>query len=253
MLRPRVIPCLLLRGQALVKTVGFANPSYVGDPVNAVRIFNEKEVDELVLLDIAATPSGRGPNIELVHDVASECFMPLAYGGGVRTHAQLQTLFAVGVEKVVLNAITHDAPNFLRAASDRHGAQSIVASIDVRRDASGVARVATHGNTRVTALDPVAWAEQLCRDGAGELLVTSVDRDGTQRGYDVALLASITRAVDVPVVAAGGAGSLLDVRAAIRDAGASAAALGSMAVYFGRHRAVLINFPRRADIAAALA
>jgi imidazole glycerol-phosphate synthase subunit HisF len=253
MLRPRVIPCLLLRGQALVKTVGFAAPSYVGDPVNAVRIFNEKEVDELVLLDIAATPAGKGPDLELVRDVASECFMPLAYGGGVRTLEQLQGLFAAGVEKVVVNTITHDDPTFLRAAADRHGAQSLVASIDVRRGADGVPRVVTHGNTRITAHDPVAWAEQLCRDGAGELLVTSVDRDGTQRGYDLPLLESITRAVDVPVVAAGGAGSLLDVRSAIRDAGASAAALGSMSVYFGRHRAVLINFPRRADIAAALA
>jgi cyclase len=253
MLRPRVIPCLLLRGQALVKTVGFRNPSYVGDPINAVRIFNEKEVDELVLLDIAATPNGRGPDFELVRDVASECFMPLAYGGGVRSLEQVRALFAAGVEKVVLNSVLHEDPGFVPLVADAHGNQSVVASIDVTRNAAGVAQVVTRGATLATGLDPVAWAARLVGQGAGELLVTSVDRDGTQSGFDLSLLESITREVDVPVIASGGAGSLLDVRAAIRDAGASAAALGSLAVYFGRHRAVLINFPRRSEIAAALA
>jgi cyclase len=253
MLRPRVIPCLLLRGQALVKTQRFADPSYVGDPLNAVRIFNEKEVDELVVLDIAATPRGTPPDLELVAELAGECFMPLAWGGGVRDAATARALFAAGVEKVVLNTALHELPGLLGALAATHGAQSLVASIDVRRDAHGRATVLTRGATADTGRDPVAWAESLVREGAGELLVTAVDRDGTRAGFDLDLLRAITGAVDVPVIASGGAGSLVDVRAAIRDAGAAAAALGSLAVHFGRQRAVLIGFPRRTDIVSALA
>lgn len=248
MLRTRVIPCLLLRNGGLVKTVKFADPKYVGDPINAVRIFNEKEVDELVFLDISATAAGRGPNLELIRDIATEAFMPFGYGGGVRTIEQVAALVALGVEKVVLNTIAPELPDFVREAARLVGSSSVVVSIDVKRSLLGKYEVVTCNGTRKTGIDPVEWARRVEDLGAGEIFLTAVDRDGTQKGYDVALLRQVTEAVTVPVIASGGAGQLSDFKAAVRDGGASAVAAGSMFVFHGKHRAVLITYPDYRDL-----
>jgi cyclase len=246
MLRPRVIPCLLLRNAALVKTVGFDKPGYVGDPINAVKIFNEKEVDELIFLDIVATREGRPPPFQLIEEIASQCFMPVAFGGGVRSLDAMATIFSLGIEKVSVNSYLAERPAFLREAADRFGSQSVVGSVDVRKGRKGY-RVFTHAGTRDTGETPERHAVRLQEAGAGEILLTSIDRDGTQSGYDLDLVRAVTSAVDVPVVVAGGAGSVEDLRQAVA-AGASAAAAGSMVVYHGRHRAVLISFPSKEEL-----
>lgn len=248
MLRTRVIPCLLLRNGGLVKTRGFADPKYVGDPINAVKIFNEKEVDEIVFLDISATPAGRAPSFELIHDIATEAFMPFAYGGGVTSVEEVGRLVALGAEKVILNSAAVGRPELVREAAEVVGSQSLVVSIDVRRSMLGRYEVVTHGGTRRTGLDPAAWARRVEELGAGEILVNSVDRDGCMNGYDLTLLRRVTEAVRVPVVACGGAGSLADFNAAVTAGGASAVAAGSLFVFHGKHRAVLITYPEYRDL-----
>lgn len=252
MLIPRVMPCLLLQDDALVKTVKFANPGYVGDPINAVRIYNEKEVDELIVLDISATPLERGPSFKILEEIAGECFMPVTYGGGIRTLEHAATLFKLGIEKVAINSYAVENPNFVRQLSDKFGAQAVVVSIDARKKRLGGYEVVSHGGRRATGLDPLDHAVQMQERGAGEILLTAVDRDGTQVGYDLELLRRFTGALDIPLIASGGAGKLVDFELAIRQGGASACAAGSMVVYFGRNRAVLINFPQRAELEAAL-
>jgi cyclase len=253
MLRTRIIPCLLLRDRGLVKSVRFKDPTYVGDPVNVVRIFNDKEVDELILLDITRTTSGKPINFDLVGEIASECFMPVAYGGGIRTMDDIQKLFALGVEKVVLNtaAVTNIA--LVTEAARRYGAQSIVVALDVRRTRFGGYRVYSHCGTTKTALDPVRHARDVVEAGAGEVLVNSIDRDGTGSGYDLDLIRSVTAAVRVPVVASGGAGRLEDFAAAVAEGGASAVAAGSMFVFHGKHRAVLVSYPEYSQLEALFA
>ena len=253
MLAARVMPCLLLRGQALVKTIQFKNPSYVGDPVNAIRIYNDKEVDELIVLDITATPEQKRPPLKLLADIASECFMPLVYGGGVSRMEDVDALFSLGIEKVSVNTHAVAEPAFISRMAERHGSQAVVASIDVKRSLFGRYEVFTHGGRKATGLEPAAWASEMERAGAGEILLTSIDRDGTGKGYDVELIRRVTGAVTIPVVASGGAGKIEDCGIAVNDGGASAAALGSMAVYHGRNRAVLINFPSRQQLDDALA
>lgn len=248
MLRTRVIPCLLLRNGGLVKTVKFESPRYVGDPINAVRIFNQKEVDELIFLDISATAAGRGPNFDLIRDIASEAFMPFGYGGGVSSVDEVRRLVGIGVEKVVLNAAAVHRPELIGEAAEAAGSQSVVVSIDVKKSLLGRYEVVTHNGRRRTGLSPVDWARKAEALGAGEIVVNSVDRDGTMKGFDVALLRQVTAAVGVPVVACGGAGSLDDFAAAIREGGASAVAAGSMFVFHGKHRAVLITYPDYAEL-----
>lgn len=248
--RPRVIPVLLLKGHLLYKTIRFKAPKYVGDPRIAVKIFNEKGADELVLLDITATIEGRPPNFKLIHEVASEAFMPLAYGGGIRTMDDVRTVFAVGVEKVIVNTRAVENPDFITEAAQSYGSQSIMVSIDVKKDLFGRPRVVTHSGRKTRALDPVSFAQRMERAGAGEILVTCVDRDGTFKGYDVALIRMIASAVDVPVIACGGAGSLEDFVRVIREGKASAAAAGSFFVFEGPHRAVLITFPEEKKLAS---
>jgi len=252
MMLPRVIPVLLLRGRGLVKTQRFARPVYVGDPVNAIRIFNEKEVDELVVVDIDATVQHRRPDGDLVAEFSTECFMPLAYGGGITRLDEIRDLFNVGVEKVILNARAHADPAFVTAAADIAGSSSVVVSIDVKRSLLGSYRVWTHNATRDTGQDPVSVAETMQAAGAGELMLSSVDRDGTMAGYDLTLVRKVSAAVDIPVVACGGAGRIEHLREAI-DHGASAVAAGSLFVFHGPHRAVLINFPSRADLESLFA
>jgi imidazole glycerol-phosphate synthase subunit HisF len=251
MLRTRVVPCLLLSGPGLVKTRRFRDPRYVGDPINAVKLFNDKEVDELVFLDITATARGSGPPFELLGRIASEAFMPFCYGGGITTVAQVQQLLAMGVEKVSLNTAAHADQRLVTEASQLAGAQSVVVAIDVARDWLGRERVVTDGGRKKLPGDPVATAVRMQEAGAGELLVTSVDREGTGKGYDLDLISRIARAVDIPVVANGGASGLADLRAA-RLAGASAVAAGSLFVFVGPHRAVLINYPTQAQLAEVL-
>ncbi len=248
MLRVRVIPCLLLRRNGLVKTVKFESAKYVGDPINTVRIYNEKEVDELFFLDITATPDKREPPYEMIREIATECFMPFAYGGGVKTFEQAARIYAIGAEKVCLNAAAVENPTLVSRIADRFGSQAVVASIDAKKDFFGRYRVVTNGARTSTGRDVVEHAVQMEKMGAGELLLTSVDRDGTFEGYDSDLVRKVTRAVGIPVVACGGAGKLEHLLAPVRDGGASAVACGSLFVYQGKHRAVLTNYPTRQEL-----
>jgi imidazole glycerol-phosphate synthase subunit HisF len=252
MLSARLIPCLLVKGPACVKTVRFRKPTYLGDPVNIVRIFNDREVDELIVLDTDATPKGQAPPFALLADLASECFMPLCYGGGVRSLGDIERLFALGVEKVAINTQAVVNPAIVEAAARQFGSQSIVASIDVKIDFLRRRRVVTHGGRRSHALDPVRHAREMESRGAGEVLLNSVDQDGVLRGYDLALIEAVGRATRVPVIACGGAGSLADAGRALR-AGAAAAAAGSLFCFAGPNRAVLINYPDRREIEVAFA
>lgn len=251
MLRTRVIPCLLLKDQGLVKTVKYKDPKYVGDPINAIKIFNDKEVDELMLLDITATVEGRGPAFEMIGDVASECFMPLAYGGGIRDLENIRRILAMGVEKVVLNAMAISRPQLISEAAREFGSQAIIVSIDVKKTLFGKYEVMSHRATKKAGVDPVAFARKAAELGAGEILISAVDRDGTQQGYDLDLIAQISDVVSVPVVAIGGAGTLDDFAQGVRH-GATALAAGSMFVFKGKHKAVLISYPTRAELSRVL-
>lgn len=252
MLRTRVIPCLLLLGGGLYKTVKFKDPKYVGDPVNAVRIFNEKEVDEILVLDIGATPEKREPDYDVIRDIASECFMPLAYGGGIRSLDQMRKLQRMGVEKVCINSAAFRDPDLVRAACDALGTSSVVAAIDVRRTLFGRYEVWIDGGRTNTKADPVDHAQRLAELGVGEILINSIDRDGTMSGYDVSLIKRIAERVDTPVIACGGAGSLEHVAEVTREGGIGAAAAGSLFVFHGRHRAVLINYPSQKQLESLL-
>lgn len=248
MRRTRVIPVLLLKGRSLYKTVRFEKPVYVGDPINAVKIFNDKGVDELIILDIVATREGRGPDLGYLREFAEECFVPLCYGGGIASVAQAASVLKVGVEKVALNTAALARPELVREVSAACGSQSVVVAMDVRRPLLGRPRVVrTSPAMKDTGLAPEDWARRAAEHGAGEILVNSVDRDGTGKGYDLEVLQTVSRAVDVPVIACGGAGSLAHLQAAV-DAGAAAVAAGQMFVFHGRHRAVLINYPASQDL-----
>jgi cyclase len=245
MLLPRVIPCLLLKGCHLVKTVGFRTPVYLGDPRNAVRIYNEREVDELVLLDIDATPQGKPPDFDLIQEIVSEAFMPVAVGGGITNLEQARRLFALGAEKVVVCSAAMERPEFIRELADAFGSQSVVVCLDVTRTRSDQAEVWVRSAHRRVDLTPVAAVQLSETMGAGEIIVNSIERDGTMAGYDLGVIRQIATSVSVPVVALGGAGSIADLGSAIRDGGAAAVAAGSLFVFHGRLRGVLINFPDR--------
>jgi cyclase len=245
--KARLIPCLLLGDQGCVKTIRFREPTYLGDPINIVRIFNDREVDELVVLDITATPQGRGPRLDLLSDLASECFIPLCYGGGVRSLDDMRKLFAPGVEKVALNSRAAAEPSLVSEAAAAFGSSSVVVAIDVRKNLFGRQKVFTHGGRKGTGRDPVAYAREMAERGAGEIFLNSVDRDGTMEGYDLELIAAVSSAVGIPIIACGGAGRLDHVAGALR-AGATAVAAGSLFCFAGPHRAVLISYPERAEI-----
>jgi cyclase len=248
----RIIPCLLLEGTGFYKTTKFRNPVYLGDPLNILRIFNEKEVDEIAILDIAATPERREPDYEQLQALASECFMPLAYGGGITSVAQMRRLFQMGFEKVIVNSGTFDRPDLIAEAAHAFGSQSVVVCIDVRKSLFGGYEVVADRAMRRTGWKPDAWAARVAALGAGEIIVNAVDRDGTLSGYDLELVAKVSQAVSVPVVACGGARNVDDFAAAVKAGHASACAAGAMFVFQGRHRAVLINVPPRRDILLAL-
>jgi cyclase len=254
MLRPRIIPCLLIKNGGLVKTVGFDKPKYVGDPINAVRIFNEKEVDELVVLDIDATYQNREPNYKLIANLATECRMPLCYGGGVRTPEQVQKIISLGVEKVALSAAAVSTPELISQAAQWVGSQSVVVVLDVRK--VGLLRryeVFTHNGTRGTGLDPVTWAKTIEKMGAGEVVLNSIDLDGEMKGYDLRLVEGVRQATTLPLTVLGGAGSLAHLEELIHRFGTIGAAAGSLFVFKGKYKAVLINYPSRAEKDALLA
>jgi cyclase len=246
MLHARVIPCLLMRSGGLVKTVRFKNPRYVGDPINAVRIFNEKEVDELVFLDIGAAARG-AIDFALLADIATEAFMPFAYGGGIASIDHVKRLYALGIEKVVLNTAAADRPQFVAEVAALAGSSGVVVSIDVRRNWLGKYTVCVACGTRDLKREPAEYAREMERLGAGEILLNAIDRDGTREGYDLALVRQVAEAVSIPVVASGGAGRLHDFRQAAA-AGASGLAAGSMFVFHGKHDAVLITYPDHEEL-----
>nr|WP_294858263.1 AglZ/HisF2 family acetamidino modification protein [uncultured Fluviicola sp.] len=239
---PRCIPVLLLQNGGLVKTVQFKNPKYVGDPLNAIRIFNEKEVDELVFLDIDASVKGTSIQLKLLKEIAEECFMPLAYGGGIKTIEDIRQVIQIGIEKVIIGSEILENPEFLNQAIREFGSSSICVSLDIEKTAPGEYRIYTRSGTKATGMDPVDFAQKLDQSGVGELFIYSIDRDGTRKGYDLDLIRAIRKAVKIPVIACGGAGSIDDLCQAV-EAGASAVAAGSLFVFHGKHQAVLISYP----------
>jgi len=245
MLRPRITPCLLVHEGGLVKTIRFRDPTYVGDPINAVRIFNEKEADELVVLDIDATANGVAPDFAMIANLAAECRMPLCYGGGVTTVEQAKKIISLGVEKVALSAGAVYDPALISAISDAVGRQSTVVVIDVRkRNLGGKFDVYTHNGTRKSGMTAIEFAEAMETAGAGEIVLNSIDRDGMMKGYDVALARQLRAAVNIPISILGGAGSLDDIEGLVREVGVIGAVAGSLFVFKGKYRAVLINYPQ---------
>lgn len=248
MLRARIIPCLLIHNGGLVKTTRFGDPKYVGDPLNAVRIFNEKQVDELIVVDIDATVSGYEPDYHLISNLASECRMPLCYGGGIKTVEQIERIVSLGVEKVSLASAAAYNSDLIQKAAQRVGSQSIVAVIDVKKSGLlGRYEVFTHNGTKKVGRNPVDMACQLATLGAGEIFLHSIDRDGTMLGYDLALIDSVRNAVRLPMTVLGGAKSLDDLRSLVDRYGAIGAAAGSLFLFKGKYRAVLIQYPQPSE------
>jgi cyclase len=246
--RPRVIPCLQVAAGELVKTRRFKDPVYLGDPINAVKIFNDLDCDELIVADIRATLDGREPDYGMIEEIASEAFMPLAYGGGINSVDQVRRILSIGIEKVVISSAASDG-TLVAAAAEMFGSQSIVVSVDVRRTLFGRREVYTRSGTRGTGIEPEAYALRMERSGAGEIFVQSIDLEGTRSGYDLALAQGVSRAVKIPVIACGGAGDLEDIRRLLHSSDVAAAA-GTMFVLHGKHRAPLISYPRPGDIAS---
>ena len=251
-----MIPCLLLQDKGLVKTVRFKDPTYIGDPINAVRIFNESEVDELIFLDITpAKQRGILRNLkkypiplDLVSKISEECYMPLAYGGGIQSMQDIHGIMSTGVEKVVINSSAVEKPDLIQQAADQYGNQSIVVSMDVQKNAQGSYEVMTRGGSQPTGLDPVTHATTMEAYGAGEIFVNAIDRDGTMSGYDIPLIQRVASSISVPLIACGGAGHLHHFVEAVHEGGAAAVAAGSFFVFHGRKRAVLISYPSRREL-----
>ena len=248
MLVNRLIPVLLLQDQGLYKTVKFKKPVYVGDPRNAVKIFNEKEVDELCLLDIGASKESKEPDFDFIGELTNECFMPIAYGGGITSLDHIKRLFSLGVEKVVLNSVLFTQPDLVRDAAQIYGNQSIVASVDVKRTLFKKLEVRSVGGTKKENVDLPEFLKHLVSLGAGEVIINSIDKDGTMGGMDTDLIKLVADQLDIPVVACGGVGALEHIREGITTGGASAIGAGSFFVFHGKHRAVLITYPPRKEV-----
>lgn len=247
MLRPRIIPCLLVHDSGLVKTVRFKDPKYVGDPINAVKIFNEKEADELIVLDIDATVQAREPNYRLISQFAAECRMPLCYGGGISSVAQANRIIALGVEKVALSAAVVATPKLIGDIAAEIGSQSVVVVLDVRKKMSGGWEVCTHNSCKRTGMSLLDLAREVERQGAGEIVVNSIDHDGQMKGYDLELARKVREVVRLPLTLLGGAGSFADIEELFEACGVVGAAAGSLFVFKGTYRAVLINYPSPAQ------
>jgi cyclase len=248
MFRPRIIPVLLLKGKGLVKSVQFKHPRYIGDPINAVRIFNDLKADELVFLDILASNENRTISLDFVKNVGEEANMPFAIGGGIRTLEDIQAIIGAGAEKVVINTRAALNPEFIEQASDAFGSSTIVVCMDVKNGFFGREQTWILGGRKGTGLSPVEFARQMEQCGAGELIVQSIEKDGTMQGYDLSLIRQISKAVSIPVVALGGAGTLEHLRQACHQSFASGLAAGSMFVYHGDRNGILINYPERKEI-----
>ena len=243
MLRPRIIPCLLVSNKGLVKTVKFNDPKYVGDPINAVRIFNEKETDELMILDIDATRLNKEPDYKSIEFWASECRMPLCYGGGIKTVEQAQRIFSLGVEKIALSSEAVYNTKLISKLAKRVGRQSVVVVLDVKKKIFGGYELFTHNGSKSTGLNPVDFAKKCTQEGAGEIVVNSIDKDGTMKGYDLNLIRKIRDVIDTPMTVLGGAASLDDIGELINEFGIIGASAGSLFVFKGKYKAVLINYP----------
>lgn len=243
MLQTRVIPCLLLKGDHLVKTVNFKKASYIGDPVNTARIFNELEVDELTLLDISATNNNKKPDFKILTELANECFMPLAYGGGINTFEDAKKIFKIGIEKIIINSAAFTSPGLITQLAEHFGNQAIVVSIDIKKNIFGKYQVYSNSGTKKQKVDPVIWAKELEQLGAGEILLTAIHQEGTWNGFDTNIIERISNAVNIPIIANGGASSISDIGKAVKEGQASAVSLGSMVVYQNKGMGVLVNFP----------
>lgn len=248
MLRPRIIPCLLIKDKGLVKTTKFKNPKYVGDPINAFRIFNEKEVDELIVLDIDATTKQADPDYYMIEQLAGECRMPLCYGGGVKNVDQAQNILGLGVEKIAISSAAVENCELVNRMVEIVGSQSVVVVLDIRKQSSsGKYEIWTHNGEKNTGKCPIVFSKKLEKLGVGEIVVNSIDNDGLMNGYDVELIQKIRNDISVPITALGGAGSVSDIGRLISQFGIIGAAAGSLFVFKGVYKAVLINYPNRAE------
>ena len=252
MLKTRIIPCLQLIDESLVKTVRFKKYNYIGAPINTVKIFNELEVDELCFLDIRATVQKREPNFDILHEIADQCFMPLSYGGGIKSLDVAKKILSIGFEKIVINTSAIKNPSIITEIAGFSGNQSVVVSIDVKKNIFGKYNVYSDDGTVKTNLDPVEWAKIAEELGAGEILLTSMDKDGTWEGFDYEITKKISETITIPLIANGGAGSVDHISNVVRQAGASAVAVGSMVVYQKKNMGVLVNFPDKNILEQAL-
>ncbi len=243
MLRPRIIPCLLIQNKGLVKTVQFKDAKYVGDPINAVRIFNEKQADELMVIDIDATVHKNEPDLKLIAKLASECRMPLCYGGGIKTVEQAQDIFSLGVEKIAISSAAMEDPTLVTKIAERVGTQSVVVVIDVKKKTFGGYEVVTHNGKKSTGKNPIEMAVLFQQLGAGEIVINSADQDGVMKGYDLTIAKDIHQKITVPMTILGGAGNMDDIGRLISEFGIIGAAAGSMFVFRGTYKAVLISYP----------
>lgn len=247
MLRPRIIPVLLLQNNHLVKTVGFSNPNYIGDPINAVKLFNELKADELVFLDIDATSANRGLDLNLIREIGEEADMPFSVGGGIRSLDQIRDIIAAGAERAIIGSYAVECPQFVADASEKFGTSTISVCIDVKTTFWGKQKVHIRNGKKNTSFDPLEFAKQMQNNGAGELIIQSIDKDGKMTGYDLNLIETISKAVTIPVIALGGAGSINDLQKAWRQSKANGLAAGSLFVYQGTKKGVLINYPDKKD------
>jgi imidazole glycerol-phosphate synthase subunit HisF len=243
LLKTRIIPCLLLKNKSLVKTINFGKFNYIGDPVNTCRIFNELEVDELAFLDIRASLEKYEPQYDILQEISNECFMPVSYGGGIKTMAQAEKIFSIGFEKIVINTTSFTNPCFITEAARNFGSQSIIVSVDAKKNIFGKYHLCSHSSTKTENKNLEEWLREIESLGAGEILLTSVDREGTWKGFDIDLIKKSTSALNIPLIAHGGAGKIQDIADAVKIGNASAVALGSMVVYQGKDLGVLVNFP----------
>lgn len=247
MLRPRIIPSLLLQDNGLVKTLNFKNPKYVGDPINAVKIFNEKEVDELAVFDIDATAKGLEPNYSLIERIANQSRMPLCYGGGVKTVEQAQKIFGLGIEKIALSSAVLQNPDLITQIAERVGAQSVIVVLDVKKKLFGGYELYTHNGKKATGINPFDFAEKAQQLGAGEVVINSIDQDGVMKGYDMNLIDKVREKISLPLTVLGGAGSLQDIQEVIKKHKIIGVAAGSLFVFKGVYKAVLINYPTKKE------
>jgi cyclase len=247
MLRPRIIPSLLLHDKGLVKTVNFNSPKYVGDPINAVRIFNEKEVDELVFFDIDATVLNLEPDYILIEKIANQSRMPLCYGGGVKTVEQAKKIFGLGIEKIALSSAVIQNPKLVTQISDRVGSQSVVIVLDIKKKLFGGYEIYTHNGKKSTGINPLKFVKELEQLGAGEIIINSIDQDGVMQGYDLNLIDKIAETISIPMTVLGGAGSIADIEKVIDKYGVIGVAAGSLFVFKGPYKAVLINYPTQLE------